>query len=145
MNKFIVFILLFTSLLAKAQTECPEPKEENYKKVMSSAFAKDFEKCPVIIVAEYFADGFLKNYRKPSKINKMYFFQCVNVGDSGKSMPFTKDPVGDFFVIDKSNADKVFGFKRGDKLKLTGTTFTQNYWGTELNTYFIVTKIEVAK
>jgi hypothetical protein len=136
----IVITILTTCLYA--QTKCPEAKNENYKKVMSSAFAKEYEKCPVIITAEYFSEGYLKNYRKPSKIKNMYFFQCVNIGDNGKPMPVTNEISGDFFVIEKANAGDVFDLKKGDKLKLTGTTFTQNYFGTELNTFFIVTKVE---
>ncbi|TAG52531.1 MAG: hypothetical protein EAZ27_12165 [Cytophagales bacterium] len=126
-----------------AQTGCPEAKEESYKKVMSSAFAKDYEKCPVIITAEYFGEGYLKNYRKPSKIKKMYFFQCVNIGDNGNPAPLTNEISGDFFVIDKTKASEVLDLKKGNKLKLTGTTFTQNYMGIELSVFFIVTKVEI--
>lgn len=109
---------------------------------MSSAFSKDYEKCPVIITVEYFGEGYLKNYRKPSKIKNMYFFQCVNVGDNGKPAPMTNEMSGDFFVIDKTKANDVIELKKGDRIKLTGTTFTQNFWGTELSVFFIVTKVE---
>jgi len=143
--KNLLFLIALTGLLnfTFAQNKCPEATEENYKKVMSSAFAKDYEKCPVIIVAEYFGDGYLKNYRKPSKIKNMYFFQCVNVGDNGRQDPATNETSGDFFVIDKSLANEVVDLKKGDKLKLTGTTFTQNYLGTNLNIFFIVNKVEI--
>lgn len=110
---------------------------------MSSVFAKEFEKCPVTITAEYFKEGYLKGYRKPRKLKKMYFFQCVAEGGEGTSQPFQKGLSGDFFVINKKMADKVIDLKKGDKLELTGTTFTQNYFGTELNIFFIVTEIKV--
>jgi len=139
---FLGLALTIITTILYGQTGCPEPKEENYKKVMSSAFAKEYEKCPVIIEAEYFGEGYLKNYRKPSKIQKMYFFQCVNIGDNGKPAPVTNEISGDFFVIDKSKADKVLDLKKGDKLQLTGTTFTQNFWGTGLSTFFIVSELK---
>lgn len=140
-NLFILFILTSLSICSFAQSNCPEADSVSYKKVMSSAFAKDYEKCPVIITAEYFGEGYLKNYRKPSKLKNMYFFQCVNIGDNGKQAPITNEVAGDFFVIVKDKANDIIELKKGDKLKLTGTTFTQNYFGTELGTFFIVTKV----
>ena len=143
MKQLILFITVtFCAISSYSQTGCPEPKEENYKKVMSSSFAKDYEKCPVVIITEYFGEGYLKNYRKPSKLKNMYFFQCVNIGENGKPAPVTNEVSGDFFVIDKSKVNDVIELKKGDKVKLTGTTFTQNFWGTELSVFFIVSKVE---
>jgi hypothetical protein len=144
---FSLLILLLQTFfsVAQSQTGCPVVKKENYKKVMSSAFAKDYEKCPVIIDAEYFKDGYLKDFKKPKKIKDKYFFQCVNVGDAGVSTPITNEISGDFFVIDRDQADKVLNLKKGDKLKLTGTTYTQTTFGTDINTFFIVTNVEVVK
>lgn len=73
----------------------------------------------------------------------MYFFQCVGLGEKGKSVPLSNEMSGDFFVIDKEKADVVLGLKKGDKIRLTGKTFTQNYFGTEVNTFFIVEKVEI--
>ena len=143
MNR-IVNLLLVVLIATKiyAQAECPEPTEVEYKKVMSSAFAKEYEECPVIINAEYFNDGYLKNYRKPSKLKKMYFFQCISIGGKAKSASLSNEMSGDFFVIDKEQADQVLKLIRGDKIKITGTTFTQKYMGTTLNVFFVVSKIE---
>ena len=142
--KKILLVLIFAmfSGFLYSQNDCAEPKVESYKKVMNAAFAKEYEKCSVIIEAEYFTDGYLNGWRKPSKLKSMYFFQCVSIGEQGKSAPFSSGNVGDFFVIDKNKADEVMSLKKGDKIKLTGKTFTQNFWGTELSTFFIVEKIE---
>lgn len=136
---FTLLILIAFTLIAQ---DCPTPKEENYKKVMSSAFADLYKKCAVIITAEYFGEGYLTNYRKPAKVKDMYFFQCVNIGEAGKPAPVTNEVAGDFFVIEKSKADLVLNLKKGDKLKLTGVTFVQNYVGIEMSTFFIVDKVE---
>mgnify|MGYP003611953891 CR=1 FL=1 len=141
-NIFITLSILFFNLNSFSQTNCNEAKEETYKKVMSSAFAKDFEKCPVIINCEYFTEGYLNGWRKPNKLKKMYFFQCVDLGEKGKPAPLSNEMSGDFFVIDKEKADEVLKLKKGDKIRLTGKTFTQNFYGTEINTFFIVEKVE---
>lgn len=142
MKNLLFFLCVLISTNTLIAQNCPEPKEENYKKVMSSAFANDFKDCPVIIKAEYLKDGFMTGWRKPSKINKMYFFQCVADGESPKSAPLTNETIGDFFVVDKKNVDVVLSLKKGDKIKATGKTFTQNYFGMNLHTFFIVEKIE---
>ena len=142
MKKIIFLSLLFFFSGTSFGQKCPEPKKEKYKKVMSSAFADEFKKCPVIIDAEYFREGYLKNSRKPRKLKKMYFFQCTAIGGDTKPAGFTNEPSGDFFVIEKKLADSVLELKKGDKLRLTGTTFTQNYFGIELSTFFIVQKVE---
>lgn len=141
-NLILIISLAFATEFCYAQTDCPPAKEEKYRKVMSSAFAKDFESCPVIITAEYFGEGYMKNYIKPSKLKNMYFFQCINIGDNGKPMPLSNELSGDFFVIEKDKANEVLDLKKGDKLKLTGNTFTPNYMGTELSSFFIVQKVE---
>jgi hypothetical protein len=148
MKYFISVLILFfqiTFSTAQSKSSCPIAKEEKYKKVMSSAFAKDYEKCPVIITAEYFKEGYLKDFRKPSKLKEMYFFQCVNIGDEGTTTPGTNEMAGDFYVIDKDKAEQVLDLKKGDKVKLTGTTYTQKVWGTEVNTFFIVANVEIIK
>lgn len=139
---FIILTTLFLNVKAFSQINCTEAKVETYKKVMSSAFAKDYEKCPVIIECEYFTEGYLNGWRKPSKLKKMYFFQCVGIGDKGKPAPMTNEMSGDFFVIEKDKVNEVINLKKGDKIRLTGKTFVQNYFGTEINTFFIVEKVE---
>jgi hypothetical protein len=145
--KIIVALLVFSGTFVAAQSkktkvECPEPKEENYKKVTSSAFAEDYEDCPVIIVAEYFKDGFMTGYRKPNKLKNMYFFQCVDVGMEGTKAALTNELTGNLFVIEKELADQVLGLKPGDKIRVTCTTFTQIYYGTEIGNYVIAKKVE---
>lgn len=141
--KLFITTLLFSISLYSFAQECPEnPEEVPYKKAMSSAFAKEYEKCPILIKGEYLQDGYLTGYRKPSKIKDMYFFQCVAEGEKGSSQPFQSGLTGEFFVIDKKKADKVLSLKKGDRIELIGTTFTQNYFGTEINTFFIVTDVK---
>lgn len=137
----LLIAIVFTITTSFGQ-DCGEPTKESYKKVTSSAFAKDYEDCPVIIEAEYFGEGYLKGYRKPKKLKKMYFFQCVGVGEEGTKQPFQTGLSGEFFVISKDKADLVLDLKQGDKIELTGTTFTQNYFGTEVNTFFKVTDVK---
>lgn len=142
MKHFLIVIILFFGLSTVNAQDCSEPIMQKYKKVMNSAFAKDYKDCPVIIEAEYLKEGYMKNYRKPKKIKKMYFFQCIAIDGETKSAAITNEKIGDFFVIDKKMADKVIDFEKGQKLKITGTTFTQNYFGTELSTFFKVQKVE---
>jgi hypothetical protein len=143
MKKTILLALVFVFNFGMIHgQDCPEPTKENYKKVTSSAFAKDYEKCPVIIEAEYFGEGYLNGYRKPKKLKDMYFFQCTAIGGEGTKQAFQNEVTGEFFVIDKSIADLVLELKKGDKIELTGTTFTQNYVGTTLNSFFIVTAVK---
>ncbi len=137
----LLSLLIFVTSFTFGQ-DCPEPKEKNYNKVMSPAFAEEFENCPVTIEAEYLKEGYLKNYRKPKKLKKMYFFQCTSVDGDTKPAAGTNEPSGDFFVIDKSLADLVLDLKKGDKIKVTGTTFTQNHFGIELSTFFKVSNVE---
>jgi hypothetical protein len=72
-NIFVTLTILLFNLNSFSQTDCAEAKQGIYKKVMSSAFAKDFEKCPVIINCEYFTEGYLKGWRKPNKLKKNVF------------------------------------------------------------------------
>ncbi len=142
MNKKIVLLFAFClSTIVSFGQDCPKPTKEKYKKVMSSAFAKEFKDCPVIIDAVYFKEGFLNGYRKPKKIKKMYFFQCTDDTGTTKSAGLTNEVSGDFFVINKDLADKVLDLEKGNKISVTGTTFVQNYFGTELGVYFIVKDI----
>lgn len=134
-------ILLLAAHVCLSQ-DCPEPAEENYKKVLSSAFAEDYKDCPVTIEGTYYKDGYANGLRKPKKLKKMYFFQCTDSDGSTSSNPFTKEQSGNFFVIEKDKADAVLEFSPGDALKITGTTFEQNYFGTKLSVFFIVDTIE---
>ncbi|MEO9511727.1 MAG: hypothetical protein ABJN84_18210 [Flavobacteriaceae bacterium] len=108
---------------------------------MSSAFAKEYRDCPVTIDAVYFKDGFLNGFKKPSRLRKMYFFQCTDDDGSTKTTAMTNEVSGDFFVIEKELADRVLDLQKGDKIKVTGTTFIQNYFGMKLGVYFIVQEI----
>ncbi|MCB9205425.1 MAG: hypothetical protein H6603_10650 [Flavobacteriales bacterium] len=133
---------------SSAGINCPSPpKKEPFRKVMSSAFAKEYEDCPVTIEAEYFADGYIDGFMKPRKIQDMYFFQCVEVGGQGKSGLLQGGLSGEFFVIDKDRAEEIFALKKGEKVEFTGTTFTQKVWfnGKDINTFFIVSKVNKVK
>jgi len=121
---------------------CPDPIKEKYLKVTSLEFAKEFENCPVTIEAEFLSTGYLSGYRKPRKLRKMFYFQCVKVGEEGKKQGFNNVISGQFFVIEKDKADLVFNLKKGDKLELTGTSFTQNYFGTKIAVFFKVSGIK---
>ena len=141
-SKTSIFLLaLIFSPIVFGQN-CPEPKLENYKKVISSAFANDYKDCPVIIEGTYFKDGYAKGYRKPNKLNKMYFFQCLSEDGNPSINPLSKDETGDFFVIEKDLADKAIDLTEGDKVRFTGTTFEQNFFGQKLYIFFIVTDLE---
>ncbi len=137
MVKKVLLVMVLALCVTKSYGQV-EIKVEDYKKVMSSTFANDYTDKVVSIEAEYFKDGYLKNYRKPKKLKKMYFFQCLNIGDNAKEDSFTKEFCGDFFVIEKELADKVLELQKGDKVRLTGSTFVQNYFGTEMSAFFIV-------
>ena len=137
----LTFLLPMYTMVSFGQ-DCPKPTKESYQKVMSSAFAKDYNKCPVIITGRYLKEGFLNGMKKPFKLRKMFFFQCVEEGKKGTKQPLQTDPVGDFFVIEKDKADIIFSFSQGDKVEITGSTFTQRYMGIKLSTFFIVTDIK---
>jgi hypothetical protein len=149
MKKSVLFLYVFVIVnvsFAKDKIPCTDTVEVSYKRAMSTNFVKEYEKCPIIITAQYFKDGFPKHYMKPGKLKKKYyFFQCVNVGDEGESMPLTNEIVGDYFVIDEKQADKIIELKRGDKLRITGVTYAHQSLGNAFNIvpYFIVHKIEV--
>lgn len=123
-------------------TDCPKPKMENYRKVLSSAFSEDFEDCPVVIEAEYLKDGYMKNWLKPKELENMFFFQCVKINGNTKKAELTNEEIGEFFVIEKDKADIIFDLQKGDKLYLTGVTHTQIYYGKKLSLFFVVSKIE---
>ena len=136
----LALALICTSIIV-AQ-DCPEPTPENYKKVTSSAFVKDFEDCPVIIEATYYKEGYAKGYRKPKKLNNMYFFQTLSDDGVPSVNPLSQDETGDFIVVDKAMADEAIELKRGDRIRLTGTTYQQNYLGQKLHVFFIATGLE---
>lgn len=140
--RIFVLTLAFISTSIIVAQDCPEPKPENYKKVTSSAFVKDFEDCPVIIEGTYYKEGYAKGYRQPKKLNKMYFFQTLSDDGVPSVNPLSKDETGDFIVVDKQMAVQAIELKRGDKVRLTGTTYQQNYLGQKLHVFFIATNIE---
>lgn len=133
--RILLAIIFSTPLFSWAQ--CDQAISLQYKKVMSSAFAKNYEKCPVIIEATFFKTGYIPNYRVPKKLKKMFIFQCIeNETDSGKDV--MGNSIGDFFAIDLEKADLVLDLKRGDRLELSGTTFIHSYYGAQLSTFFVV-------
>jgi len=143
MKKLLILTLVFFGISTINAKKCPKPTLQKYRKVMSSAFAKEYSSCPVIIEAQYLKEGYLTNMRKPRKLKKMYFFQCTSIGGDTKNAPLTNEPVGDFFVIDKKKADLVLDLKKGQKIRLTGKTFVQKFFGVGLSVFFIVSDIEV--
>jgi hypothetical protein len=148
MKKVLLFSLCAfgaTTLLFAKKQPCTDTVEVSYKRAMSPTFVKEYESCPIIITAQYFKDGFPGSYLKPMKLKKMYFFQCVNIGEEGETVPLTNEVVGNYFVIDKTQADKVMELKRGDKLRITGVTYAYQSMSNAFNVvpYFVVHKIEV--
>ena len=141
MKKFNLIIVLLVSLNTFSQKCSDKPVSENYKKVMNSLFSKEYKKCSVKIIGEFFREGYVKGYRKPRKLKRKIFFQCLPVGGVPKSTAYFNNSLGDFFVIDKKQSDLIFNLNKGDKIEMVGTTFTQNYFGKELSTYFVVTAI----
>ena len=115
-NLFLLFIaIVFTSSLTFGQ-DCPEPVKKKYVKVTSIDFAKEYEDCPVIIEAEFFRVGYLPGFKKPNKLRKMFYFQCVEKGEEGRPKGLTKVISGEFFVIEKEKADLIFDLKKGDNI-----------------------------
>ncbi len=115
---------------------------EKYEKVMSFAFADDYTDKEVVIEGEYLKSGFIKNMKKPGKLKKMYFFQCLSIGGQSGAAPVTNEACGDFFVIEKSKADMVMELKKGDKLRIKGTPYYRKYYGIATEVYFVVESIE---
>jgi len=151
MKKNTLFLLLIIAVQSitfaqRGRTPCPDPVEANYNRVMSETFAREYADCPVIIVAEFFANGFPRNFTSPRKFRNKHLFQCVNIGESGSAMPITGEMAGDFFVIDREQAETVLNLKRGDKIRLTGVTDIHRPiggYGAITNVFFIVQKVEV--
>jgi hypothetical protein len=150
MKNFIV--ILFMSLLVQNTTpansknnSCSDPVRATYSRVMNTSFVKEYTKCPVIIEAEFFKNDYPKNLLKPQKFRKKYIFQCVDIGSYGTAAPFSGESIGDFFVIDKQLADMVLKLKKGDKLRITGTTFAHSSLASafQITPFFIVQKIEI--
>lgn len=133
-------LILATNILYSQDCES-EPKNENYKKVMNPVFSENYRNCPVKIKAEFLREGYIRGYRKPKKLKKKVFFQCVADNGIPQETMLPGLTSGNFFVIEKEKSDVIFELKKGDKLEIVGTTFTQNYFGKKLNTFFIVSKI----
>jgi len=121
---------------------CPDPIEQNYNKVLNNAFLKDFEKCPVIITAEFLKTGGAKMFSYGKSVENLAMFQCVNVGGKPSPAPLSGESIGDLFCINKENSDIIFTLKQGDKIKLTGVTVINEYSGLELFHYFLASNIE---
>lgn len=144
-TKNFLFLMLVSLIITNSfSQDCSKDiSEEQYKKVMNLDFSEDFEKCPVIITAEFFKTGYIQGLKKPNKLKKGVFFQCFSEGESpSNDNPLLAGYVGDFFVINKENSDKVFDSKKGEKIKIKGTTFTHKYFGKKLRVIFIVESIE---
>ncbi len=151
MRTLLLILLIVTAqsitYAGKKKDPCPEPTVENYKRVMSTTFVKEYTQCPVVIEAEFFKDGFPKNLLLPARFKKKYLFQCVNLGDSGSALPLSGEVAGDYFVIDKALADSVLNLKKGDKIRLTGVTFAHSSLAGafQITPFFLVEKIEVVE
>jgi len=145
----ITAVVLAVSVNAQrggTQTPCPDPIEANYNRVMSETFAREFTDCPVIIVGEFFTNGFPRNFVSPRRFRNKHFFQVVSVGETGSAMPLTGEMAGDFFVIDRERADAVLNLRRGDRIRLTGVTDIHRPAtgaGMVTNIFFVVQKIEI--
>lgn len=126
----------------QTSNNCPTPIEQNYNKVLNNAFLKDFEKCPVIITAEFLKTGGAKMFSYGKSVENLAMFQCVNVGGKPSAAPLSGESIGDLFCINKENSDIIFTLKQGDKIKLTGVTVINEYSGLELFHYFLASKIE---
>jgi hypothetical protein len=156
MKKTLLTILLMSMTIAlNAQKKsnkapCPEPMKANYGRVMSPAFAKEYTDCPVIIEGEFLKREYPKNYSVPMRLsgskkgNTWYTFQCVSIEEP--SLVQITD-IGDFFVIEKDNSEPIFNLKRGDRIRVAGTTMVLNVRVDGKNVvptpFFVVQKIEV--
>lgn len=138
-SAFVALVLLSMSNISFGQSI----QTEKYEKVMSFTFADDFTDKEVVIEGEFLKNGFIKNMKKPGKLKKMYFFQCLSIGGQSGAAPVTNEACGDFFVIDKSKADVVMELKKGDKLRIKGTPYYRKYYGIATEVYFIVESIEI--
>lgn len=140
MKKIILAFFIFFSVISLAQEPVSPIVHEAYKKVMNSA--DEYKNTPVTITGQFLKVGYLTGFRKPAKLKTMLFFQCTAENTDPTQQPLQTSPSGEFFVIDKNNADLVFSLTSGDKIEMTGTTFIQNYMGTKLSLFFIVTSIK---
>jgi len=121
--------------------DCPDPVMEDYTKVLNTAFAKDYVKCPVIIEGMFLQCDLVSGYKPPKKLKKMFFFQCYDI-EAGPNTSFGNQQYGDYFAINKDQADKILSFQKGDKLKLTGSTYIYSIMGTVANIFFVVEEVE---
>ncbi len=139
---FLLALICITTINA---TDCPEPKDAPFKKVMNTAFAEDYQKCPTVIHAQFFSSERPKAWMFPAKVNNLVVFQCVAIGEDPKSMPLSGELTGEFIAIPKDKSDLIFELKKGDKVKITGVTWIEKIgaMGSSAQTvYFMATAIE---
>ncbi|MCO5247715.1 MAG: hypothetical protein M9887_02030 [Chitinophagales bacterium] len=140
----IIILSLFASQVysQSSSDNCPQPIVENYSKVLNVSFASEYKDCPVTIEADFWEAGPWKGaYKYPKKTKSYVMFQCVERGGQGTKAQFSNDLNGQIVLIDKSISDVIFTFKRGDKIELTGTTWTYSFFGVK-SVFFIATKVE---
>jgi hypothetical protein len=125
--KKIITIFLISAIWATTinSTDCPEPKEVPFQKLMNPTFAKDYQLCPIPTKAEFFSADRPKAWTYPPKVKNQVVFQCVAQGDQGKAMPLSGEVTGEFIVLPKDKSDLVFELKKGDKVKITGVTWVE--------------------
>ena len=141
MKKLLFTLFLLVCITTSISAQNAEFKEAIYSKVFNPAFSQDYKKEPVVIIGEFFSPKAWEPYIFPSKVRKYVMFQCVDIGSQTKSDPLSGENRGDLFCIDKENSDIIFTLKKGDKLKITGTTYTYTNFGIN-SVFFIATKIE---
>lgn len=139
MKKLFLILIFFSIAWINASAQENITKEEIYSKVFNPAFSEDFKDEEVVITGEFFKPKAWEPYMYPSKVKKYVMFQCVDVGSQGNSDPLSGETRGDLFCIDKSKADVIFTLKKGDKLKLTGKTYTYSYGNNLFNMVFFMT------
>ena len=141
-NLFILLLFVFSGSIGFAQN-CEPPKLEDYKIVLNDAFDQDYKKCLVTIKGVFHRVGYLTGWKKPNKLKKDFFFQCLSLEkDTETNVHFSEEKAGQFFTINRSKGKEILNYKQGDTLVLTGKTFIQNFYGKEINTFFRVEKIE---
>ncbi|MGL5913644.1 MAG: hypothetical protein ACRCZB_05715 [Bacteroidales bacterium] len=136
--------ILFASThytFSQKNSDCPEPSMQNFSKVINLSFAEDYEKCPVVIEADFWEAGAWKGaYRWPRKTKDYVMFQCVPCGEQGTKDALSNNINGQIIMIDKANADIIFSLKKGDKIKLTGCTWINSIMWTK-SVFFIATSV----
>jgi len=140
--KRVSLILLLLGITASIIAQ--NVPQEVYSKVFNPAFSKNYAKTSVIITGEFFSPKAPTYVVYPTKLKNYVKFQCVDVGEQGKSDQLSGEAKGEVFCIDKSKSDIIFSLKKGDLVKITGKTYTVSYSGNFSfdSVYFIVSNIE---